>query len=447
MSGMSQGQRSRSICIEPAARVHGALSVPGDKSISHRALILAALAPGRSSIRGLAGGADVRATRRCLEALGVEFTTFEELLLVEGPGLEGLQAPEQPLDCGNSGTTLRLLAGALAGSAVEATLTGDASLRRRPMARVTEPLRRMGARIEGSPGGADGEVAPLHVRGAGASGQPLRAIEHTSPVPSAQVKSAVLLAGLAAEGRTAVREPVPSRDHTERMLRLFGVDVLEEGGAVGFSGPCELVPARIDVPGDLSSAAFALCAAAGLPGSRLVVREVGINPTRSGVLDVLARMGVRLHRGNEDEMGFEPVADLFAVAPERLAPLHIEEAEVPRLLDEIPVLAVLATRAAGVSEIRGAGELRHKESDRLAAIAALLGALGGHAEVAGERLRIEGPQRLRGGTVHSGGDHRIAMAAAVAALFAEEPVTIEDAGCVEVSYPGFFEALQQLVVR
>jgi 3-phosphoshikimate 1-carboxyvinyltransferase len=434
---------TRAVTVRPAARLHGATDIPGDKSISHRALIVSAFAAGRSIIHRPGMGADVRSTRRCLQALGVHIEAWDEGLYVDGRGFDDLAQPGKPLDCGNSGTTLRLLMGALSATPLTVTLTGDASLRRRPMGRVAGPLERMGARFGAAEGGADGRTAPLTVHGT-ATPEP---IEFTSPVASAQVKTAVMLCGLRAKGRTVVHEPQRSRDHTERMLRLFGVDVIEDGLSVGFSGPAELGPARVDVPGDLSSAVFWAAAATALPGSRVVLRRVGVNPTRTGALDVLAAMGAEIHRGEEELLGFEPTCDLLVVGPDGLAPFAIGAAEVPRLVDEVPVLAVLATRAAGVSEVRGAGELRHKESDRIASTAAMLRALGATCEELTDGLRIPGPQRLCGGVVDAGGDHRIAMAAAVAALGADAEVEIRDAGAAEVSYPGFFETLEELAVR
>ncbi|HVY62863.1 MAG TPA: 3-phosphoshikimate 1-carboxyvinyltransferase, partial [Planctomycetota bacterium] len=334
--------------IRPARRIHGAVRCPGDKSISHRALILGALARGRTAIRGLAPGLDVRSTRSCLEALGVKIEAVPamveddagepiagELLLVDGRGFAGLRAPAGPLDCGNSGTTTRLLAGVLAACDMEVVLAGDASLSRRPMGRVAEPLRLMGATIEplvpGTGTGAGGKLtAPFRLRG---TRRP-KAIEYDLAVASAQVKSAILLAGLRAEGRTTVREPSRSRDHTERMLRVFGVDVLEDGLAVSIEGPGELDRAAIEVPADLSSAAFFLAAAAGLPGSRVLCRGVGVNPGRTGILEALRDMGAKVVHGEVREQGFEPVAEVVVEGPEKLRAARISGALVPRAIDE-----------------------------------------------------------------------------------------------------------------
>jgi 3-phosphoshikimate 1-carboxyvinyltransferase len=423
--------------VRPARRVHGVVRVPGDKSISHRALILGALASGETRVAGLAPGLDVQSTARCLLALGAAIEPRRDgVVRVRGGGFGALRSPGKPLDCGNSGTTARLLAGVLAACDLEAELTGDDSLRRRPMRRVAEPLRRMGAEVAG-------ETLPLRVRG---TARP-RALRHELEVASAQVKSAILLAGLRADGATVVREPARSRDHTERMLRLFGADVLEDDRAVTLAGPIELEAADIDVPGDLSSAAFFACAAAALPGSRLVLRDVGVNPLRTGILDVLREMGVTVRAVEERDLGFEPCADLVVAAPEKLAPARVAGPLVPRLIDELVVLAVLATRAHGVSEFRDAAELRVKESDRIAVVAEGLAAMGAAVEGLPDGLRIEGPCALRGAAIDPRGDHRIAMAFAVAGLFAAGETRIADPGCAAVSYPDFFRDLESVAER
>jgi 3-phosphoshikimate 1-carboxyvinyltransferase len=331
---------------------------------------------------------------------------------------------------------MRLLSGMIAACDLEATLTGDESLRRRPMKRVAEPLRRMGAVL-------DGDTAPLRIRG---TPHP-RALRHDLAIASAQVKSAILFAALRADGETVVHEPARSRDHSERMLRLFGADVLEDGLSVSISGPVELEAAEIDVPGDVSSAAFFACAAAALPGSRLILRDVGVNPLRTGVIDVLRAMGAEVRAVEERDMGFEPAADLLVIAPDRLGPARVAGELVPRTIDELVVLAVLAARAEGLSEFRDAAELRVKESDRIAAVVEGLTAMGARAEALPDGLRVEGPAALRGAHLSARGDHRVAMAFAVAGLLAEGATTIDGAEAAAVSYPGFFEALEAVVER
>ncbi len=413
--------------------LRGEVVVPGDKSISHRAAILAALASGDSLIRGYASGADGRSTLACLRALGTGVRQVGDCdFLVSGSGLR--EAPSE-LDCGNSGTTMRLLSGVLAAWPFLSILTGDSSLRGRPMARVVEPLTRMGARIWGR---EQGRYAPLAILGGG-----LRGIDYSSPVASAQVKSAVLLAGLRAEGRTSVREPEPSRDHTERMLARFGVEVAVRGRDVSVAPAPVLTPCPVRVPGDLSSAAFLIAAALLVEGSRLVVRGVGLNPTRAGFLRVLERSGAPVRVLDLRDQESEPVGDL-EVSHARLRPFTVGAEEVPSLVDEIPILAVLATQAEGTTVIGGAGELRHKESDRLRTMAAGLAAMGAEVEESQDGLRIHGPCALRGGALSAEGDHRVAMALAVAALVARGATAIEGAEAVDISYPGFFETLYAL---
>ncbi len=421
----------------------GELRVPGDKSVSHRALIFGALAEGTTSIRGLSDGEDVGSTRRCLEQLGAHIEDCGELvktptgeswseLRVHGAGAAGLAAAKRTLDCGNSGTTIRLLMGVLSGHSFSSKLTGDASLRRRPMKRVAEPLRSMGAKIEL----ADGEHAPLKLDGGS-----LRGIAYESPVASAQLKSAVLLAGLRAQGETSVLEPAPSRDHTERMLRHFGVKVGAEGSRVWIHGGANLKAAPVRVPGDVSSAAFWLVAACIVPGSRLKISGVCTNPTRSGVLDALIRMGAKLEiLQAEVGPGEEPVADITA-AHSQLIATEVTPQEFPKLVDEAPILAVAATQARGTTRIRGAAELRVKESDRMEGTVKMLASFGAEARVEGDDLIVPGPQALKGGTVDPKADHRIAMAAAVASLIADGKCKVLDPGCAQISYPAFFPTL------
>lgn len=431
---VSQVGAGRNWVVRGGDGVRGSLTVPGDKSISHRALLLGALAHGQTRIRGWLRGADCLATAAALRALGVairEETGGE--LTVAGTGAEGWREPAQVLDAGNSGTAFRLLTGLLAGRPFFGVLTGDASLCRRPMRRVVEPLRAMGAVIAGRAGG---EYPPLAVQGG-----PLRGIAWRSEVASAQVKSALLLAGLQAAGETSVSEPFLSRDHTERMLPAFGVPVHRDGCRVSLTGGRPLRAASVAVPGDLSSAAFLLVAAAVHPAGEVEIRGVGVNPTRAGILEALERMGARIHRRALRLEAGEPVADL-AVQGGRLTGIRLRAAEIPALIDELPILAVAALLAEGESVIEGAGELRVKEVDRLAALEGELSRLGGEIRVEGDALRIRGGRRLTGGTVDSRGDHRMAMSLAVAALFAEGETTIRDVACVDTSFPGFADALR-----
>ncbi|WP_332457843.1 3-phosphoshikimate 1-carboxyvinyltransferase [Tumebacillus avium] len=423
--------------IQPAGRVQGEVKVPGDKSISHRAVMFGALADGVTQVRGFLPGADCLSTVDCFRKMGVEVEMLSETeLRVKGAGLDGLQEPSDILDVGNSGTTARLMLGILAGQNFHSTVTGDASIRRRPMGRVTGPLREMGAVIDGR---EDGRLAPLSVRGGG-----LRGINYDSPVGSAQVKSAVLLAGLYAEGMTGVKEPEQSRDHTERMLRAFGVPVTEQDGYITVQGGSRLTAAEIEVPGDISSAAFLLVAAAILPGSDLIIRGVGINPTRTGIIDVLREMGAQIECLNERISGDEPIADLHVKAGE-LKGVTVRGNLIPRLIDEIPVLAVAATQAEGVTEIRDAKELKVKESNRIATTAAELRKFGAQVEELEDGLRITGRTKLQGGAVvETYHDHRIAMAMAVAALAADGAATIRDWESVDVSFPGFAQLVQNI---
>jgi 3-phosphoshikimate 1-carboxyvinyltransferase len=409
--------------------VAGEVRVPGDKSISHRALLLGALAHGTTEVRGLLRGEDCRATLAALCALGIEIVeTGDGAVQVRGGGPDGMREPESVLDAGNSGTTLRLLAGLLAGRPFCSVLTGDASLRRRPMRRVVDPLRAMGATVLGR---AEGGLAPLTIRGGG-----LRGIAWTSPIASAQVKSAILLAALQADGETTVQEPMLSRDHTERMLTAFGVPLRRVGSSVTAGGGARLSGIAVAVPGDLSSAAFFLVAAAAQPGSYLCIRDVGVNPTRTGLLDVLQRMGAAVQQeGTRMEAG-EPVADIV-VRGARLRGVSVGAELIPRLIDEVPALTVAALLADGETAIRGAGELRVKEVDRIAAVAEEFGRLGAAVSATEDGLRIRGGARLRGAAVSSRGDHRMAMSLAVAALFADGETVVRDVACADTSFPGF----------
>ena len=426
--------------VAPAERVDGEVTVPGDKSISHRALILGALADGRSYVGNLSPAADVESTANCLRACGGAVRPFGEgRTSLDGGGMgRSLRTPMSVLDCGNSGTTMRLLAGVLAGHEITATLDGDPSLRRRPMARVAEPLVRMGAEVET---GHDGRP-PITVRGRTS----LRPITYRMPVASAQLKSAVLLAGLAAQGRTTVVEPAPSRDHTERMLRMCGVDVEVDDAHITVT-PARLQPFGIRVPGDLSSASFFLALAAARPGWRITCHNVTLNPGRTGVLDVMRAMGALITvEEREPAGGVEPVGSV-TVEGARLHGTTIAGGLIPRCIDEIPVLAVLATQAEGVTEIRDAEELRIKESDRIGLLHKGLLAMDVDSEELSDGLVIPGPARLRPAAMDSHGDHRLAMAWAVAASLAAPGAgvtVIDGADAVAVSYPGFFDDLAQL---
>lgn len=432
------------VVIHPVARpLRGWVRVPSDKSLSHRAVLFAALASGRSTIRDALDAADVRSTIQAIRGLGAQTEVSQERaglkVLVDGWGEKGPAKPAQPIDCGNSGTTARLLMGALAGYPIDATFVGDASLSARPMRRVTEPLARMGARFEHSPAG----TLPVTLHGA-----PLSGCDHVLTVASAQVKSAILLAGLRAQGLTRVREPAPSRDHTERLLPIFGADVRREDAlTVSVEGPQRLCAADVAIPADPSSAAFLAVAAALIPGSEIVLNGVCLNPTRTGFLAVMRRMGADVVVAHETQVAGEPVGDLVVRGGADLVGTSVAPDEVPSLIDEIPVLAVLATAATGRTRFRSIGELRVKESDRLDAIVQALAAMGADARVDGDDLVVAGPVTLSGAELSSRGDHRLAMAFAVAALAAAHPVAIESFEAVEVSYPRFLEDLRMLGAR
>ena len=414
---------------EPGGALRGRIRVPGDKSISHRAIMLGALADGATAIDGFLEGEDCLATLRAFRAMGVRIDGPDRgRVTVQGVGLHGLRAPDGPLDMGNSGTSMRLMSGILAGQAFDTVLTGDASLTRRPMRRVTEPLAQMGARIDGTERG----TAPLRIRG----GQRLTGIDYPLPVASAQVKSCLLLAGLYAEGVTRITEPAPTRDHTERMLEGFGYPLTREGDCtVAVTGRGRLAGTEIDVPADISSAAFFLVGASIAPGSDLVLEHVGVNPTRTGAIDILRLMGADIEWLNPRLAGGEPVADLRV----RHAPLHgirIPAELVPLAIDEFPALFVAAACAEGETVLTGAEELRVKESDRIQVMADGLAALGIAATPTPDGIVIRGGA-LSGGTVDSHGDHRIAMSFAVAALRARGSIRIGDCANVNTSFPGF----------
>jgi 3-phosphoshikimate 1-carboxyvinyltransferase len=423
-------------CVHRVSSLSGSVRLPGDKSISHRYAMLASLADGRSEIRHFASSRDCHSTLDCLRALGVDVAETGDTVVISGRGLRGLQPPGGALDAGNSGTTMRLLSGILAGQAFESTITGDDSLRKRPMGRVIHPLRLMGAVVESR----DQGLPPLTIRGGH-----LRAVRYPLPVASAQVKSCVLLAGLYGDGATAVEEPVPTRDHTEIALRQFGAEVRLEGSWIQVEPGPKFKALRLEVPGDLSGAAFFLVAAAILPGSQLVMPGVSLNRRRRELLDYLVSAGLDLTVESEMEAAGEARGDLSVRFAERvllkgLPP--IRGARAAALIDEIPVLSILGAQVAGGLEIADARELRIKESDRIAAVAGNLRAMGAEVEERPDGMVIGGGRRLRGADILTEGDHRIAMAFAVAGLAADGETRIHDAECADVSFPGFFETLR-----
>lgn len=420
-----------------AKRVHGEIKVPGDKSISHRAVMFSSMAKGTARIYGFLPGADCLSTISCFRKMGVSIEQQGEEVVVESRGLDELVEPHEVLDVGNSGTTIRLMSGILAGRPFHSTMAGDESIARRPMKRVVNPLKQMGAKIDGRSGG---EFTPLSIRGG-----ELKGIEYHSPVASAQVKSAIILAGLQAEGLTTVYEPHLSRDHTERMLSSFGVELQSFEGGVSIQGGQSMQQqAEIHVPGDISSAAFMLAAAAILPGSELTIRGVGVNPTRTGIIDVLLEMGSDLKVENERIQNGEPVADLTI----RYAPLkgiEIGGAIIPRLIDEIPIISVIASQAEGTTVIRDAEELKVKETNRIDVMVQELRKMGAQVEGTEDGMIVHGGSKLVGATCHSHGDHRIGMSMAIAGLVAEGETSVEEPEAINVSFPGFEQLLKKIV--
>ncbi|WP_455202109.1 3-phosphoshikimate 1-carboxyvinyltransferase [Kaarinaea lacus] len=430
---MSQSHSETDVIFKalPGGRLkglNGRLRVPGDKSISHRSIMLGSLANGVTQITGFLEGDDSLATLAAFRAMGVEIEgPSDGVVTVHGVGMHGLKVPDQTLDVGNSGTSMRLLAGLMAGQSFDVTMTGDTSLSKRPMRRVTDPLATMGAVIDTTEKG----TAPLHVHG----GAALKAIDYQMPVASAQVKSCVLLAGLYAQGKTCVTEPAPTRDHTERMLKGFGYDLDVNGSTVCLEGGGALTATNIEVPADISSAAFFLVGASIAEGSQLTLEHVGMNPTRIGVINILRAMGANIAISNEREVGGEPVADL-TVTSSPLKGIHIPEDQVPLAIDEFPVLFVAAACAEGETVLTGAEELRVKESDRIQVMADGLQILGIDARPTPDGMVIRGGQ-MKGGDIQSHGDHRIAMAFAMASLRASEAITIHDCANVNTSFPNF----------
>jgi 3-phosphoshikimate 1-carboxyvinyltransferase len=431
---MSEENTKIEFQAQPGGALSGRLRVPGDKSISHRAIMLGSIAEGVTEVSGFLEGEDSLATLQAFRAMGVTIEGPDQgRVVIHGAGMHGLRQAVKPLDLGNSGTSMRLLSGLLAGQSFSTTLTGDKSLSGRPMRRVTDPLAEMGAII----GTTEQGTAPLHI----AAEQPLQGIHYQLPVASAQIKSCLLLAGLYARGQTCVTEPAPTRDHTERMLRGFGYPVEVNGSTVCVEGGDKLVATAIDVPADISSAAFFMVGASIAPGSDLVLEHVGINPTRIGVINILRQMGADIGIDNEQVVGGEPVADI-RVRSAALKGIHIPEDQVPLAIDEFPVLFVAAACAEGETVLTGARELRVKESDRIQVMADGLQVLGVDARATDDGMIIQGRGAIGSGHVHSHGDHRIAMAFAMAALRATGPITIEDCANVNTSFPGFVAQAQ-----
>ena len=439
---MREVAMSRSMRIKGPARIKGSLKVPGDKSISHRVLMLASIASGSSRIAGLASSADCQTTLQCIRRLGVRIEDDGPDLIIHGNGLFGYH-PIEPvvrLDAANSGSTIRMLTGLLAGQRFTTEIDGDASLRRRPMARIIEPLSLMGARIDAR----DRTFAPLTVHG-----QKLNPVDYASPVASAQVKTCVLFAGLLADGLTSFSEPALSRNHTELMLKEFGArfEVVSSGGTLSVDGPHELNAVDYHVPGDLSSAAFFIAAATILPDSEALIPEVSLNPTRTAFIDVLNELGAEIETRNVREQHYETVGDLIVSGRQLRSEsrgTRLSGRIIPNLIDEIPILAVVATQVEGRVEVRDAGELRIKESDRIRTVVDGVRALGGEIEEFADGFAVNGPQRLSGGAVETSGDHRIAMAFAIAGLVAKGTTEISDAECAGVSFPEFYESLTRL---
>lgn len=412
--------------------LQGELEVPGDKSISHRAIMLGAIAKGKTEITGFLDGDDCLRTIDIFRKLGVQIEQNGTNVVVESPGINAWQHPESELYAGNSGTTARLMLGILAGSTVTSILTGDASLSKRPMSRVTLPLAQMGADIVGE---AEANLLPLTI-----TGKRLKGIHYALPVASAQVKSAILFAGLQADGETVVEEQTVSRDHTERMLAQFGANIRQEGNNVIIKSDVELQGQTVHVPGDISSAAFFMVAAAMVPNSSIRLLNVGLNPTRTGIIDVLQQMGADVTiESNHQQIG-EP-AGTVEIKYKELQGVEISDPLIPRLIDELPIIALLATQAVGTTIIRDAAEMRVKETDRIAAVTTELKKLGAAIEATDDGMIIHGPTPLHGAQLASYGDHRIGMMAGIAALIADGPITIEDPACISISYPNFFDHL------
>lgn len=440
----------KTIRIKKAQNLHGEVHIPGDKSISHRAVMLGAIADGETIINNFLPSGDCIATVKCFRGLGIDIQMTNDQcqmsnecrVIIKGKGLRGLSKPDAVLDVGNSGTTIRLISGILAGQEFETTITGDQSIQKRPMKRIAEPLKRMGVRVTGK-GKGEELFPPLTI-----SGGKLRPIEYKLPMASAQVKSCILLAGLYAEGETCVIEPATSRDHTERMLSYLGVKFSKLGNTVSVCGPASFEGRSIDVPGDISSAAFLIVAGLLVPESDLLLRNVGVNPTRIGILEVLHRMGAQVEVKDEEIISGEPRANIQIQSKkskiQTMKGFDIGGELIPKVIDEIPIIAVLATQAEGKTVIKDAKELRVKESDRIKTISAELKKMGAKIEEKEDGMVIFGPTKLKGAKVQSYGDHRVAMSLAVAGLIADGETIIEDTDCIETSFPGFEDLLKKL---
>ncbi len=423
--------------ISKASVLKGSVSIPPDKSISHRAILFSSIAKGKSIIKNILRARDIDATLEACRTLGVSIEDHGDHFIIHGKGLHGLSEPANIIDCGNSGTTLRLMSGILAAHPFFSVLTGDESLRKRPMARIIEPLSLMGADIKARGGN---QFPPLGIRG-----NQLKPITYAMPIASAQVKSSLLLAGLFTDGETEITEPVQSRDHSEKMLSSLGADITVEDVKISVKGGKDLHASGITVPGDFSSAAFFIIAALMIPSSEITLKKVGLNPTRTGLLTILQQMGARIEVMNIHDVSGELVADISCTGMDRLRAVHIKKEMIPSLIDEVPILCVISALADGTTTIRGAEELRVKESDRIASMASELRKMGVIIDEYPDGISIQGPADLRGATVESYGDHRIAMALAIAALSAKGTTSINGCSAVNISFPGFFDAIRSLV--
>jgi len=427
---------SDKITLKRVKKLKGSIVPPPDKSISHRAVILASLANGKSIVKNFLRAEDTMSTLNAFRKLGVKIEDKGKKIIIEGKGLHGLKEPADIIDCGNSGTTTRLLSGILAGNPFFSVLTGDNSLKQRPMARVINPLKEMGAEISARSGD---KYLPMAIKGKG-----LKAINYNMPVASAQVKSCLILAGLYAEGETTITEPLKSRDHTERMLKAMGAGIEVKGLTIKVGSGKKLNPIDITIPSDFSSAAFFMVASLIVPDSEVLIKNVGINPTRTGLLDVLKLMGAEIELKNVRDVSGEPVADIHCKSAENLKAMDISKEQIPALIDEFPILCIAATQADGTTTIRGAEELRVKESDRIKAMAEGLRKMGVEVKEFNDGLSIKGNAKLKGALIESYKDHRIAMAFSIASLIASGKTTITGTSSVNISFPGFFEILKKI---